>query len=67
MEQRSLSSEEFLKIVRPRFRSDEAARAWFEDEPLPGFGGATAQQLVFGGRAAHVLDYIAAVDAGVYA
>jgi hypothetical protein len=43
------------------------AYAWYRSEPLPGFSGQTAMQLVRAGRAADVLDYIDAVDAGVYA
>ncbi len=66
MEEPAFSVEEFLKVVETRFGSQEAARAWLEGTPLPGFSGATAQQLVAAGRALDVLNYIAAVDAGVY-
>ena len=41
--------------------------AWYRSEPLPGFSGQTAMQLVRSGRADDVLDYIDAVDAGVFA
>ena len=43
------------------------AYAWYRSEPLPGFSGQTAMQLVRSGRAEDVLDYIDAVDAGVHA
>ena len=43
------------------------AYAWYRSEPLPGFSGQTAMQLVRSGRADEVLEYIDAVDAGVYA
>jgi uncharacterized protein (DUF2384 family) len=58
---------EILNKIEPRFGSELIAYAWYRSEPLPGFSGQTAMQLVRGGRAADVLDYIDAVDAGVYA
>jgi hypothetical protein len=66
MEEPAFSAEELLKVAETRFGSQEAVRAWFEGAPLPGFSGATAQELVAAGRALDVLNYIAAVDAGVY-
>lgn len=58
---------EIINKIEPRFGSDLMAYAWYRSEPLPGFSGQTAMQLVRAGRAADVLDYIDAVDAGVYA
>lgn len=58
---------EVLNKVEPRFGSALIAYAWYRSEPLPGFSGMTAMQLVRDGRAEDVLDYIDAVDAGVYA
>ena len=58
---------EIVNKVEPRFGSTLIAYAWFRSEPLPGFGGRTAMQLVRAGQADRVLDYIDAVDAGVYA
>ncbi|WP_163851448.1 MbcA/ParS/Xre antitoxin family protein [Pseudooceanicola aestuarii] len=58
---------EVLNKVEPRFGSDLMAYAWYRSEPLPGFDGRTAMQLVREGKAHQVLDYIDAVDAGVYA
>jgi len=58
---------EIVNKVEPRFGSALMAYAWYRSEPLPGFSGHTAMQLVRGGRADEVLDYIDAVDAGVYA
>jgi len=57
---------EILNKIEPRFGSDLMAYAWYRSEPLPGFSGQTVMQLVRAGRAADVLDYIDAVDAGVY-
>jgi uncharacterized protein (DUF2384 family) len=58
---------EILNKVEPRFGSPLMAYAWYRSEPLPGFSGQSAMQLVKAGRADDVLDYIDAVDAGVHA
>jgi hypothetical protein len=58
---------EIVNKVEPRFGSALMAYAWYRSEPLPGFSGQTAMQLVRDGRADDVLDYIDAVDAGVHA
>ena len=58
---------EILNKIETRFGSELIAYAWYRSEPLPGFSGQTAMQLVRDGRAADVLDTIDAVDAGVYA
>jgi len=56
-----------IKMMAPRFGSEALAHAWYRLEPLPGFDGRAAMQLVNDGEAQQVLDYLAAVDAGVYA
>ena len=58
---------EIINKVEPRFGSALMAYAWYRSEPLPGFSGQTAMQLVRSGRADDVLDYIDAVDAGIHA
>ena len=58
---------EILNKVEPRFGSSLVAYAWYRSEPLAGFSGQTAMQLVRDGRSADVLDYVDAVDAGVHA
>ena len=58
---------EVLNKVEPRFGSELLAYAWYRSEPLAGFAGQTAMQLVKEGRANDVLEYIDAVDAGVHA
>lgn len=58
---------EIVNKVEPRFGSALMAYAWYRSEPLAGFSGQTAMQLVLSGRAAEVLDYIDAVDAGIHA
>lgn len=58
---------EIVNKVEPRFGSALMAYAWYRSEPLPGFSGQTAMQLVRDGRSDEVLDYIDSVDAGVHA
>ena len=58
---------EIVNRVEPRFGSPLIAYAWYRSEPLAGFAGLTAMQLVRDGQAAEVMDYIDAVDAGVHA
>lgn len=58
---------EVINEVEPRFGSALIAFAWYRSEPLPGFFGQTAMQLVKEGRATEVLKFIDAVDVGVYA
>jgi hypothetical protein len=58
---------EIVNKVESRFGSALMAYAWYRSEPLPGFSGHTAMQLVREGRAGEVLDYIDAVDAGIHA
>ncbi len=58
---------EVINKVEPRLGSQLMAYAWYRSEPLPGFSGQTAMQLVRSGRADDVLDYVDAIDAGVHA
>ena len=58
---------EVINKVEPRFGSTLIAYAWYRSEPLPGFSGQTAMQLVRSGRGEEVLEYVDAVDAGVQA
>jgi antitoxin Xre/MbcA/ParS-like protein len=58
---------EIINKVEPRFGSALMAYAWYRSQPLSGFSGQTAMQLVKDGRADEVLGYIDAVDAGVHA
>ena len=58
---------EIVNKMEPRFGSALMAYAWYRSEPLQGFSGMTAMQLVREGRADEVLEYVDAVDAGVHA
>ena len=58
---------EVLSKVEPRFGSAIMAYAWYRSEPLSGFSGQTAMELVRCDRVQDVLTYIDAVNAGVHA
>ena len=58
---------EILNRVEDATGSPIAAYAWFRAEPLPGFGGATPDQLVREGKADHVHAYLDRVMAGGFA
>ncbi|WP_243453858.1 MbcA/ParS/Xre antitoxin family protein [Sandaracinobacteroides saxicola] len=47
--------------------SPERAALWFKHQPLPGWAGKTARDLIAEGRAQDVMDYLEAVRAGVHA
>lgn len=67
MQRRLREVAEIINKVEPRFGSALMAYAWYRSQPLPGFSGLTAMQLVRDGRADEVLDYIDAIDAGIHA
>lgn len=58
---------EILDRVEAETGSTPAAHAWFHSEPLPGFGGATPEQLVREGRAEDVHAYLDRIADGGYA
>ncbi len=58
---------ELLNRIEAETGSPLAAYAWFRAEPLPGFGGATADQLVRDGKADHVHAYLDRIMAGGFA
>ena len=58
---------EILNRVEALTGSPLAAYAWFRAEPLPGFGGATPDQLVREGKAEHVHAYLDRIMVGGYA
>lgn len=47
--------------------SQQRAAIWFKHQPIPGWAGNTAYDLVLEGKADKVLAYLEAVRAGVYA
>jgi hypothetical protein len=46
---------------------DSRAAIWFKHQPIPGWAGKTAYDLVRAGKAEKVLAYLEAVRSGVYA
>lgn len=56
-----------LDAALPLCGSAAEALSWFVSEPIPSFGGMTAQQAVGDGGAAMVRDYLARVADGGYA
>ena len=58
---------EILNRVEAVTGSLLAAYAWFRAEPLPGFGGATPDQIVRQGKAEQVHAYLDRIMAGGYA
>ena len=57
---------EILNKVEPLMGSSITAYAWYRSEPLPSFGGLTAEQLVKDGRANSVRRYLDRMMAGGY-
>lgn len=57
---------EIITKLAPRFESAQVAYAWYRSQPIPSFSNQTAMQLVKAGRANEVLEFIDAIDAGVY-
>jgi hypothetical protein len=58
---------ELLNIMEPRMGGPLIAYAWLRSEPLSGWGGWTAMELLRQGKARQVRDYIDSVDAGIFA
>ena len=57
---------EILNRVEDDTGSLLAAYAWFRGQPLPGFGGATPDQLLREGKAGHVHAHLERIMAGGY-
>ena len=58
---------EILNMVEPLMGSPLTAYAWYRSEPIPSFGGSTAEQLVRDGKADLVRSYLDRMKAGGYA
>ena len=52
--------------VEPRFGSARLAYAWYRSEPLPGFSGLTAMDLLRPGMVEEVLTTIDSVNSGIH-
>ena len=62
----AMDHDEMLSRIGGRFESRREAEEWYREQPLPGLSGSTAMELVEQGRGAELIEYLAAVDAGVY-
>jgi uncharacterized protein (DUF2384 family) len=62
-----MDADDVIRLIVPRFGCRATALAWYRSEPIVGFDGRTAMDLVREGTAHQVIDYLNAVDAGVYA
>ena len=56
-----------LAVVGEMAGGEDRAALWFKHQPIPGWGGKTAYDLVREGKAEKVLAYLEAVRSGVYA
>ena len=56
-----------LTLAKEMAGDEQRAVIWFEHQPIPGWAGKTAYDLVQEGRADQVLAYLEAVKSGVYA
>lgn len=56
---------EIINRVEPRFGTPAIAYAWYRSEPLAGFSGLTAMQLVQDGHADWVHDYLTEIEHGL--
>ena len=56
-----------LTLAKEMAGDEQRAVFWFKHQPIPGWAGKTAYDLVQEGRADQVLAYLEAVKSGVYA
>lgn len=56
-----------LSMAAEMAGSDDRAAIWFKHQPIPGWAGKTAYDLLREGKADKVLAYLEAVRSGVYA
>ena len=58
---------QILTLAKEMAGDEQRAVIWFKHQPIPGWAGKTAYDLVQEGRADQVLAYLEAVKSGVYA
>jgi uncharacterized protein (DUF2384 family) len=56
-----------LTMAEEMAGSEQRAAIWFKHQPIPGWDGKTASDLVREGKADQVLAYLEALRSGVYA
>ncbi len=55
-----------MQHLMGRFADHDQALVWYRTFKIPGYSGLTAELLVLEGRCSEVLQYLEAVDAGIY-
>ncbi|WP_096171935.1 antitoxin Xre/MbcA/ParS toxin-binding domain-containing protein [Cohaesibacter sp. ES.047] len=55
-----------LNLASEMTGSDQRAALWFKHQPIPGWAGKTAFDLVLERKSDRVLDYLKSVQSGVY-
>jgi uncharacterized protein (DUF2384 family) len=55
-----------LTMAQEMAGSEQRAAIWFKHQPIPGWDGKTASDLVHEGKADQVLAYLDALRSGVY-
>ena len=58
---------EILKEIQDWAGGPERALDWYRSEPIPAFGGQTAEAMVSNGNGEAVMDYIHHLSTGGYA
>ena len=58
---------EVINRILPWCGSLPQAFAWYRSQPIPAFGGQTAEDLVRAGRSEHLKSYLAGIALGGYA
>ena len=67
LEKRARETKEIISRVSGWAGGDEEAMVWYRTEPLPAFGGWTAEMLVSAGHFAAVGDYLDHIAIGGFA
>jgi hypothetical protein len=67
LEKRARETKEIISRVSEWAGGDEEAMVWYRTEPLPAFGGRTAEMLVSSGLAAALGVYLEGIAIGGFA
>lgn len=63
----SLQERRIMALAAEIAGDEQRAKHWFRQQPIPGFAGRTARDLVRDGEADAVVDYLESVRAGTFA
>lgn len=62
-----MNTEDLIRRLASLAGGDEQARVWYQTQPIPAFGGCTANELVLAGQWEAVHQYIAHLELGGFA